>query len=721
VHDLRAFLTIDDLLEPIHLVGLDTDAVTELAVAEGTMPGAGTPPADLQERTGGNPFFCLQLVRHLGEAAGGTGPPVGVRDVVRQRVDRLGPAARQMLQLAAVAGMAFDVTLLDRLAPGPTDPEDLISILEAAVAARLLDEMPERPGHFRFVHALVQETLHAEVSAVRRAALHRRIAEVLAARAQSAAVVAHHMALGASADVIPDVVMWSQRAAAEQVGMLAFDDALDTLRRAVALVDTWSPADHGARAALHLTLAFLLGVLGDAAGQRDNATLAAADARAAGSLVMLVDAAIERGTWSESGVADPEAEQLLTAARSAATNTDPALLPTLLAVSAYQRANTGSGSIAMDPLAAEAEDLARAQGDPAQLFEVLHFRALLLQGGAALEEQRRIVAEMEDIVVRLGPELWQTPTTHVARMKLLLGVRDFQLGWWDTTGWLRFRAVVALQGGDMAAFVRDLEGATLSWGTRSRQMGATLAMWRGLRALLEGRFIEAEAHTNAILEWEGKDRNFINSWAGMQFQLARERGELEGLRPLLESALAETPGIIAFQMGLAVLLADAGELGAARSIVESLGPDLSTLQSALHPLTVMAELAEVVGRLGDQDRAEQLSVLLQPSHGQLIVVAWGTFVLGAADRYLAILADTTGDWRQADELFEAALSLEESVGGAPLATRTRLDWARCLIARKEADRQAAAGLLKRAAEDAAHLGMAGVLGEVSALQKTLER
>ena len=328
---------------------------------------------------------------------------------------------------------------------------------------------------------------------------------------------------------------------------------------------------------------------------------------------------------------------------------------------------------------------------------------------------------MEDIEARLGPELWQAPTTHWARMKLLLGVRDY-LGWWDTTGWLRFRAVVALQGGDMAAFVRDLERATSSWGTRSRSMGATLAMWRGLQAILEGRFAEAETHANAILELEGKDRNFVNSWAAMQFQLARDRGESEGLSLVLESALAETPGLVVFQAGLAVVLADMGELGSTCSVVESFGPDLSVVQSALAPSIVMALLSEAVGRLGDHSRAEQLQAMLQPYRGQLIVVAWGACVLGAADRYLAMLADTTGDWRQADELFQAALNLEESVGAVPLATRTRLSWSRCLMARGEgADRQTTAGLLQRAGEDAAHLGMAGVVGEVSALQETLER
>ena len=45
MNDLRAYLTIDDLLEPVHLVGLDTDAVTELAVTEGTLAGAGAFPA----------------------------------------------------------------------------------------------------------------------------------------------------------------------------------------------------------------------------------------------------------------------------------------------------------------------------------------------------------------------------------------------------------------------------------------------------------------------------------------------------------------------------------------------------------------------------------------------------------------------------------------------------------------------------------------------------
>jgi hypothetical protein len=393
----------------------------------------------------------------------------------------------------------------------------------------------------------------------------------------------------------------------------------------------------------------------------------------------------------------------------------------LLAVSALHGRLTGRGHIEKDPLAAEAEELARAQGDPAQLFDVLHLRAMVLLGGAALEEQRRIVAEMEDIEARMGAELWEAPTSHWARMKLLLGVQGF-LGWWDPTGLLRFRAIVALQSGDIAAFDRDLQGATLSWEARSGQMGATLAMWRALRALLDGRFAEAEAHANAILELEGNDQSFFNSWAAIQFQLARDRGETEGMRGLIESALSENPGLPDFQAGLAVLLADAEELELARSVVESLGVDLSVLQSAISPSLAITQLTEVIGRLGDRPRARQLRAMLQPYRGQLIQVTWGACVLGAADRYLAILADITGDSQQADELFEAALGLEESVGGVPLATRTRLWWARSLITRgEEPGRPAAAALLRTAAEDAARLGMAGVAGEISVLQETQER
>ncbi|HBJ31465.1 MAG TPA: hypothetical protein DDY93_08900, partial [Dehalococcoidia bacterium] len=53
--------------------------------------------------------------------------------------------------------------------------------LEEALAARVIEEMPDSIGRYQFTHALLQETLMDELSLTRRVRLHARIAESLEA------------------------------------------------------------------------------------------------------------------------------------------------------------------------------------------------------------------------------------------------------------------------------------------------------------------------------------------------------------------------------------------------------------------------------------------------------------------------------------------------------------------------------------------------------------
>jgi hypothetical protein len=80
-----------------------------------------------------------------------------VRTTVQQRTARLGPAARDLLEVAAVAGLEVEEELL--------------------VSAGLL----EREGaHLRFRHPLLQEAAYRDVPPERRRAIHQELAEALA-------------------------------------------------------------------------------------------------------------------------------------------------------------------------------------------------------------------------------------------------------------------------------------------------------------------------------------------------------------------------------------------------------------------------------------------------------------------------------------------------------------------------------------------------------------
>jgi len=90
------------------------------------------------------------------------------------RSDRLGDEAREVLTLAAVIGRSFELDLLVRLME--TTESVLLDRLEAAVGASLLDESTERVGRFRFVHALINQTLYEGLGATRRSSMHHRVA-----------------------------------------------------------------------------------------------------------------------------------------------------------------------------------------------------------------------------------------------------------------------------------------------------------------------------------------------------------------------------------------------------------------------------------------------------------------------------------------------------------------------------------------------------------------
>ena len=82
-----------------------------------------------------------------------------------------------MLTLAAVIGRSFELELLGRLVE--TTESELLDRLETAVTASLLDESAERVGRFRFVHALINQTLYEGLGATRRSSIHHRVAVAL--------------------------------------------------------------------------------------------------------------------------------------------------------------------------------------------------------------------------------------------------------------------------------------------------------------------------------------------------------------------------------------------------------------------------------------------------------------------------------------------------------------------------------------------------------------
>ena len=184
------------VVEQVTLAGLAPDAVAELVRERGISLGPGALRA-VTDRAEGNPFFVEELVRRP-EAELEAGVPESVKDLLLRRMRRLDELERAALAAAAVLGAEFELDALERVTG--LDSEALLEAMDDALAEGVLVETPDAIGRYRFAHALIRETVDGQLSATRRARLHRRAGEALEAlHAEAlddvAAALAHHFAV----------------------------------------------------------------------------------------------------------------------------------------------------------------------------------------------------------------------------------------------------------------------------------------------------------------------------------------------------------------------------------------------------------------------------------------------------------------------------------------------------------------------------------------------
>ncbi len=183
--------------------------------------------------TGGNPFFLIEALRHVDESGGQwdqSSLPQGVREAVTRRLSRLAPETNKALGAAAVVGSRFALALVEQVVG-----DDLIDAFDEAAKAGIVIEEPG--GRYRFNHALVRQSLLAELPSVRRMRLHQRIATTLESQPgthdEVLAELAHHYFECAWAGNASKAVEYCRRAADQAMTRLAYEGAADLYDRAV--------------------------------------------------------------------------------------------------------------------------------------------------------------------------------------------------------------------------------------------------------------------------------------------------------------------------------------------------------------------------------------------------------------------------------------------------------------------------------------------------------
>ena len=157
--------------------------------------------------------------------------PPRLRDAINERLSRLGPSARALVQAAAVLSLPADEQLLSRVT-GLPEPACADALAES-LASALLFEVGD--GRYGFRHALAQQAVEEGVPTPVRRRLHLRAARALEARRELplARLARHYRAAGETAKW----VRYAEAAADRAISLNDHAAAYALLREAVSIRD----------------------------------------------------------------------------------------------------------------------------------------------------------------------------------------------------------------------------------------------------------------------------------------------------------------------------------------------------------------------------------------------------------------------------------------------------------------------------------------------------
>ncbi|HEY0637734.1 MAG TPA: AAA family ATPase, partial [Pseudonocardiaceae bacterium] len=125
---------------------------------------------DLARRSEGNAFMAEELTSAYSGAV-----PHELAEILLSRVERLSPAAQQVVRLVSVLGRRFSH---QRVAAATALPDEELDVaLREAVAHHVL--VTEDAGTYAFRHALLREAVYGDLLPGERTRLHARVAEAL--------------------------------------------------------------------------------------------------------------------------------------------------------------------------------------------------------------------------------------------------------------------------------------------------------------------------------------------------------------------------------------------------------------------------------------------------------------------------------------------------------------------------------------------------------------
>jgi tetratricopeptide (TPR) repeat protein len=711
-----AELAREQLSQRIVLHGLDERDVSRFVeMTAGIEPAAGL-VSTVYKETEGNPFFVKEVVSLLASegrldrtqtTSWTVTIPESVRDVVGRRLDRLSEECNRVLTIASVIGREFHLDVLERVAG--VEGDALLELLESALAARVIGEVPRNIGSYTFAHAVIRETLYDEPTATRRVRLHRQIAEALEQRYGDKAEshlgeLAYHFGEAArGGGDIEKAVDYTLRAGQHAMDVHAWEDAAAYFERALELLELATSPEEATRCDLLLELGRAQDASGDAAGARETMLRAARLAQQIHSAERLARAALgyvgRMIGIVEIGKPDETLIALLEEALDGLGEENGALRTTVMGRLAMELYFVPNSAARRDTLSREAIDAARRLGDSGVLIQTLRARHMAMWSPENLDDRLEITSEFTQ----------------------LIGNRAESVAAYSA---ISLRGNDALECGDMETARRDFD-AFWSEATRKRRPDLmwTALMYRAMLATFSGRYEEADELAQEALAI-GRGPFPRTSAAAFALQLGgirREQARLHELEGALIALAEQYPAIPAFRWALPMLYSECGrehdgvaefERTAQQGFADI--PKDTTWYATLYILT------DACANLRLTPHSATLYAMLLP-YAKRNCVTYGMACWGSTERSLGRLAWLAGKWPEAEAHFEAALEWHRRIETPPWTARTQMNYAEMLLARDHSgDRQRALSLLDDALETSTAIGQTQVFNYCTEMRPQAE-
>ncbi len=691
----------DPGVERVHLSGLSQSAIGQVAERLCDVTLSDSAIKMIFQRTDGNPLFTIELIKVLLDESAGSAIaampariPAGVRETIGRRLIRLSDPCNKLLGVASVHGRQF--TAREIAVATDEEVQRVLTVLEPAVQAGIVQSNADAPGGYQFTHGLIRETIYEDLAAADRLRMHGGAGDALvavhSARLEPAlTLIAYHYHQAAALGFAEQAVVYAMRAAESATRIYAYEEALLHYDRAIETLQGEGLMHDERLARAYVLKGSALRLLGQVDRSIDVLLEAVNRTRVLGSVELLVDGLMSLAMTSQH-VAQRHIVPLLDRALALLPEIDSVSRAKALATLAFaQRTSADKSRIQL--LVDQALAMASRCCDGTARCACFQLTVMALRGNPS-SLLRRLSIGQEYIAVARST-----------------GSGDLLS---EAFHWQALNCFEAGQIDDVEDLLVQYESlATARFGLHQYWAGS----YRITLSLLRGEWSDLEGRIEELLEIGTKTRrgDADGVYGAQMFALNRDLGRLHALAPQIKQ-IAASGNMRMWEPGLMLICSEIGMLPEARAIFDRLvDQDCCAIRRDDMFLACLVFCAQTCCMLDDTSNAESIYRLLRPYAGQTAnhptAVCFGTTEL-----YLAMLASTADRPDVAREHFDNAVMLNRAMRAWPYLARTLHRYGVFMLARPtEAERRTGFQQLREAEDLARRLGMARLVIDITAL------